>query len=296
LPNQHYFVARPGERVSLKRYDPAYTGGYKDEGEAAGRVRQDYEALAALQDKLLAQGRHALLVIFQGMDGAGKDGTIKQVMSSLDPQGCAAADFKRPGERELKHDYLWRFVRELPERGRIGIFNRSYYEEVLVSRVHPERLAEQCLPPAARRSGSLWRTRFRQINDFELYLSENGILPVKIFLHVSRAKQRERLIERTTLAEKRWKFSLDDVRERGRWGKYVRAYEDALSQTTTRHAPWHIIPADNRWYSALAVAELLLDRLRALKLRYPRPTGEQREELAEGRRMLKSEGKRPPRA
>jgi PPK2 family polyphosphate:nucleotide phosphotransferase len=282
----HYFIAPPDKRVRLRDYNPAFTGGFQSEQEALARVRADCETLSRLQDKFLAHGTHALLLIFQAMDGAGKDGTIKHVMSNVDPQGCTVTDFKRPGQKELKHDYLWRFVKELPERGKIGIFNRSYYEEVLVSRVHPERLDEQCLPPAVRKPEKLWRQRFNQINHFEQYLSENGIIPVKIFLHLSKEKQRERLLERTTLVEKRWKFSLDDVEERAHWNKYMKAYEDALTHTSTRHAPWHIIPADHRWFSALAVAELVVNKLRALKPRYPHPTAEQREELAKGKRKL----------
>lgn len=278
-----------GQKVSLKNYDPAFTGEFQSEEEASAKIREDREALPVLQDKLLAQGRHALLLIFQGMDGAGKDGTIKQVMSSVDPQGCTVSDFKQPAEKELKHDYLWRFVRELPERGKIGIFNRSYYEEVLISRIHPERLDEQCLPPGVPQTKKLWRQRFAQINNFEQYLSENGIITVKIFLHLSKAKQRERLLERMTLAEKRWKFSLDDVEDRAHWNKYMKAYEDALTHTTTRQAPWHIIPADHRWFSALAVAELVVDKLEALKLRYPHPTDKQRLELAKGKRKLRRE-------
>jgi PPK2 family polyphosphate:nucleotide phosphotransferase len=285
----NYLTVPPGKKVSLKNYDPAFTGRFESEQEASERVKEDCETLALLQDKFLAQGKHALLLIFQAMDGAGKDGTIKHVMSGVDPQGCTVTNFKRPGERELKHDYLWRFIRELPERGQIGIFNRSYYEEVLVSRVHPERLDEQSLPPRVHKSKNLWRQRFQQINNFEQYLSENGILPVKIFLHISKEKQRERLLERTRLVEKRWKFSLDDIRERAHWDKYMTAYEDALTHTTTPHAPWHIIPANHRWFSALAVAQLLLHHLHALNLRYPHPTDEQRDELAKGEQMLKRE-------
>lgn len=283
--NHQYFTVPAGEKVRLKNYDPGFTGKFRSEAEAAAKLRATCETLAVLQDKFLAQGRHALLLIFQAMDGAGKDGTIKQVMSSVDPQGCTVTDFKRPADRELKHDYLWRFVRELPERGRIGIFNRSYYEEVLVSRVHPERLGEQCLPLPLRQK-KLWRERFTHINHFEQYLSENGIIPVKIFLHLSKEKQRERLLERMTLAEKRWKFSLDDVEDRAYWNKYMKAYEDALTHTSTPKAPWHIIPADHRWFSALAVAELVCHKLRALKLRYPHPTKEERRDLAKAKRKL----------
>lgn len=285
----NYFTVPPGKRVRLKDYDPAFTGGFKDEQEAQARIRADCETLAVLQDKLLAQGTHALLLIFQAMDGAGKDGTIKHVMSGVDPQGCAVTNFKRPAERELKHDYLWRFIRELPERGQIGIFNRSYYEEVLVSRVHPERLKEQCLPPKVEKAKHLWRQRFTQINHFEQYLSENGIIPVKIYLHLSKEKQRERLLERTTLVEKRWKFSLDDIEDRALWNDYIKAYEETLTHTTTPRAPWHIIPANHRWFSALAVAQLVVHQLRKLKLSYPHPSEEHRRELKKGRRLLERE-------
>jgi PPK2 family polyphosphate:nucleotide phosphotransferase len=289
-PVKHsYFIVSPDEKVRLKDYDPAFTGRFQSEEEARARMRADCETLSILQDKFLAQGTHALLLIFQAMDGAGKDGTIKHVMSGVDPQGCAVTNFKRPSQQELKHDYLWRFIRELPERGQIGIFNRSYYEEVLVSRVHSERLEEQCLPHDVHKSKSLWRQRFAQINNFEQYLSENGIIPVKIFLHLSKEKQRERLLERTTRVEKRWKFSLDDIEDRAHWNEYMKAYEDALTHTTTRQAPWHIIPADERWFSALAVAELVVHKLRALKLRYPHPSDEHRKELEKGKRMLKRE-------
>lgn len=285
----HYFTVQPGEKVRLKNYDASFTGGFQSEEEARARMRRDCETLTVLQDKLLAQGRHALLLIFQAMDGAGKDGTIKHVMSGVDPQGCTVTNFKLPSEKELKHDYLWRFIKEIPERGQIGIFNRSYYEEVLVSRVHPERLDDQCLPPGAQNSKNLWRQRFTQINNFEQYITENGIIVVKIFLHLSKEKQRERLLERTELVEKRWKFSLDDIRERAHWNQYMKAYEDALTHTNTRHAPWHIIPANQRWFSALSVAELVVHKLRSLKLRYPHPTDEHREELAKGKRMLTRE-------
>lgn len=285
----HYFIAPPGKRVRLRDYDPAFTGRFRSEQEASASRRADCETLSILQDKFLAQGTHALLLIFQAMDGAGKDGTIKHVMSGVDPQGCTVTNFKQPSEKELKHDYLWRFIRELPERGQIGIFNRSYYEEVLVSRVHSDRLDEQCLPPDVQKSKSIWRQRFTQINNFEQYLSENGIIPVKIFLHLSKEKQRERLLERMKRVDKRWKFSLDDIKDRALWGQYMKAYEDALTHTTTRQAPWHIIPADHRWFSALSVAQLVVNKLRSLKLRYPHPTDEHRKELEKGKRMLRHE-------
>ena len=249
---------------------------FDDEETARNKITADSDTLALLQDKLMAEEKRALLLVFQAMDGAGKDGTIKHVMSAADPQGCRVAMFKKPSEEELKHDYLWRFTRELPERGQIGIFNRSYYEEVIVSRVHPELLKEQNLPPDAPTPARLWRQRFEHINNFEKYLVENGTIVIKIFLHISKAKQKERLLERMTLTEKRWKFSLDDIEERGHWNKYMKAYENAFTHTSTRHAPWHIVAANQRWFSALAVAELVVARLQSLKLRYPHPTDEER--------------------
>ena len=285
----HQFIVPPGRKVSLKNYDPAATGKFASEKEARGKIRKDCETLAQLQDKLMAEGTRSLLLVFQAMDGAGKDGTIKHVMSSVDPQGCSVALFERPAAKELKHDYLWRFAKHLPERGRIGIFNRSYYEEVLSTRVHPERLAEQNIPASIRRSGRIWKQRFAQINNFEQYLSENGIVVMKFFLHLSKEKQRERLLERLELPEKRWKFSMTDIEERGHWDAYTRAFEEVLKETNTPRAPWHIVPADHRWFSALAVAELVVARLKALRLRYPQPDDER--ELTKARKVLKEEAR-----
>jgi PPK2 family polyphosphate:nucleotide phosphotransferase len=287
--NKQRFVITPGKKVKLKDYDPSDTGSWRDEREAATKIRRDCEALAGLQDKLLARESHALLLIFQGMDGAGKDGTIKHVMSSVDPQGCEVAMFSKPSETELKHDYLWRFIRRLPERGKIGIFNRSYYEEVLASRIHPERLAEQNLPIALRRSKNIWRQRFAHINNFEQYLAENGIIVMKFFLHISKEKQRERLLERLDLPEKKWKFSANDIEERGHWNEYQRAFEDVLTRTSTKYAPWHVVPADQRWFSALVVADLVVAQLKSMRLSYPPTSGDERER-AEARKALESEG------
>jgi len=286
--NRQRFVVAPGRRVKLKDYDPADTGSWSDEGEAAAKIARDCEALAELQDKLLARETHGLLLVFQAMDGAGKDGTIKHVMSSVDPQGCEVTMFSKPSESELKHDYLWRFVRRLPERGQIGIFNRSYYEEVLASRIHPERLAEQNLPIPIRRSKNIWRQRFAHINNFEQYLAENGFVIMKFFLHLSKEKQRERLLERLDVPEKKWKFSPNDIEERGYWDEYQRAFEEMLSRTSTKYAPWHVVAADHRWFSALVVADLLVAKLRSMRLSYP-ATVDDRGERAEARKALEGE-------
>ena len=285
--NQHNLIVPPGKKISLRDYDPAATGTFTSEKEAKEKIRQDCATLAELQDMLLAQEKHALLLVFQGMDGAGKDGTIKHVMSSVDPQGCSVAMFERPAAKELKRDYLWRFARQVPERGQIGIFNRSYYEEVLSTRVHPERLEEQNVPASIRDSKDIWRQRFNQINNFEQYLSENGIIVMKFFLHLSKEKQRERLLERLELPEKKWKFSMTDIEERSHWEEYARAFEDVLNETSTPWAPWHIVPADHRWFSALAVAELVVSQLKALNLRYPEADDEGK--LAEARAILEGE-------
>lgn len=292
--NEAQFRVPAGRSLRLSRFDPGFTGGFTDAGAAEAKVRADCASLAQLQDILLAQESRALLLIFQGMDGAGKDGTIKLVMSSVDPQGCTVAALKRPTPLDLRHDYLWRFVRHLPERGKIGIFNRSYYEEVLRTRVHPEELKEQNLPPVPGERGrdAIWKRRFREINNFEEHLAANGTILLKFFLHLSREKQKERLLERTSLDEKRWKFSPSDLADRRHWNAYMRAYQDALRNTSTRWAPWYVIPADHRWFSALAVAEIVVSTLKALRLTYPKGKPEERREMAKARRALEREGRK----
>jgi PPK2 family polyphosphate:nucleotide phosphotransferase len=290
--SQQKFRVAAGERVRLKNYDSAYTGRFRDEAEAEAKIRDDCESLAKYQDKLLAEERQSLLLVFQAMDGAGKDGTIKHVMSSIDPQGCVVMLSEKPGATELKHDYLWRFVRYLPKRGQIGIFNRSYYEEVLSTRVHPERLEDQQLPPRIRDAKNIWRQRFAQINNFEQYLTENGIHVMKFFLHLSKEKQRERLLERLEVPEKKWKFSMNDVTERGRWDEYVLAFEDAITRTSTKDAPWYIVPADHRWFSALVVAELVLAKLKSLNLRYPQVSSDGKKEMEKARKLLTRDGEK----
>ena len=289
---QRGFLVPAGEKVRLKNYDPAFTGKFQSEAEAEAKIREDCDSLAKYQDKLLAEERQSLLLIFQAMDGAGKDGTIKHVMSSVDPQGCKVMLSEKPGARELKHDYLWRFVRHLPKRGQIGIFNRSYYEEVLSTRIHPERLEDQQLPPRLRDAPGIWRQRFAQINNFEQYLTENGIHVMKFFLYLSKEKQRERLLERLDVPEKKWKFSMNDVTERARWDEYMRAFEDAITQTSKRDAPWYIVPADHRWFSALVVAELVVAKLKSLNLRYPQIAGEDKKEMEKARKLLVGDGEK----
>lgn len=286
------FLVRPGSRPRLKNYDTSFTAGFVDEAAAREKIETDYDTLASLQDKLMAQETHALLVILQAVDGSGKDGTIKQVASRLDPQGCTAVNFKKPSDIENKHDYLWRFHQQVPERGRITFFNRSYYEEVISPRVYPERLGEQNLP-ADRRAKNIWKRRMGEINNFEQYLTDNGVIVLKFFLNLSKEKQAERLLERTEEPAKKWKFSAADMENRDLWDEHLKAHEEMLARTGTRAAPWHIIPADHRWFSALAVADLMVRKLRLLKPRYPALKGEDKREMEKARRRLKGEVRRP---
>jgi len=288
---QRGFLVPAGERVRLKNYDPAFTGEFESEAEAETKIRRDCESLAKYQDKLLAEERQSLLLVFQAMDGAAKDGTISAVFAHLDPQGVAVAAFKEPAGEEVRHDYLWRFNRQLPERGQIGVFNRSYYEEVVTTFVHPEQLDQQHLPDELRRpADEAWRERrYHQINNFERYLVENGIVVLKCFLHLSKDKQRERLLERTTRREKQWKFSPRDIEDRYRWDDFMHAYEETLNHTSTPWAPWYVIPADHRWFTPVAVAELVVDCLARLNLSYPESGSEQREAIARAGHLLEHE-------
>jgi PPK2 family polyphosphate:nucleotide phosphotransferase len=282
------FVYRPGEGAGLSDFDPKFTGGFSGEGEARDSMAEDAQSLAAHQDMLMAHETHGLLVLFQGMDAAGKDATIKHVMSAADPQGCEVKMFKEATEKEVRHDYLWRAARALPARGQIGIFNRSYYEQVVTEKVHPEKLERQRLPEGVK-GEDLWERRFRQINDFERYLVENGIHVLKFYLNISRAEQRERLLERLERPEKRWKFSADDIEERGLWGDYMKAYEEAFERTGTQWAPWHIIPADSRWFARAAVASVIVSKLKSLHAEYPRLGEEQEREMEDARKALEGE-------
>jgi len=276
-----------GKGFRLKDVDPGDTGDLKaaDKPRAKEALQTGIEALAELQDMLYAQDRWSVLLIFQAMDAAGKDGAIKHVMSGVNPQGCEVYSFKAPTSHELDHDYLWRTHTRVPERGRIGIFNRSYYEDVLVVRVHPELLEAQKLPSKCR-GKDVFDERYRQIRDFERYLAANGVAICKFFLHVSKDEQKKRFLERLDRPEKNWKFSANDARERTYWKDYMRAYEDAIRETADPCAPWYVVPADNKWFTRVVVAAAIIDTLAGLDLKYPQVSKTQRKELAEVRRTL----------
>ena len=279
-----------GKGFRLKDVDPDGTAGLKSEfkDEAKLLLQEGVQTLAEMQDRLYAQDRWAVLLVFQAMDAAGKDGTIKHVMSGVNPQGCEVASFKAPSSEELDHDFLWRCMPWLPNRGHIGIFNRSYYEEVLVVRVHPEFLAGQKLPPELV-TKRIWEERYEDINDFERYLARNGTVIRKFFLHVSKKEQKKRFMERLDQPEKNWKFSAADVRERAHWDEYMEAYEDMIRATATPHAPWYVVPADNKWFTRLVVAAAVVDALERLDLRYPKVDKKKRAELAAARKLLMQE-------
>ena len=279
-----------GKHFRLKDHDPGDTHGLKSEGKPEARelLTKGVEELARLQDVLAAQNRWALLVVFQAMDAAGKDGTIKHVMSGVNPQGVQVTSFKAPSTEEQDHDFLWRTMKHFPERGDIGIFNRSYYEEVLVVRVHPELLQKEKLP-AALLTKHIWRDRFEDINALERYLTRNGIAILKFFLHLSRKEQKRRFLERLDRPEKNWKFSTADVGEREHWDDYQDAYEDMIQNTASPNAPWYVVPADNKWFTRLVVAAAIVDALKGLKLAYPKVDGERKAELAAARKELIAE-------
>ncbi len=262
------FLVKPGRTVDLQSVDPGSTGGYSDKASAGQKLERDIGHLCELQTVFTAAGRNALLVIFQGMDGAGKDGAITHVMSGMNPQGVQVTSFKQPSTEELRHDYLWRCVKAMPERGRIGIFNRSYYEDVLVTRVHRELLGD-AFPKGRAAQDRFWRNRYDDINAYERYLGRNGTRVVKFFLHISKDEQRLRLLARLKDRRKQWKFSVTDVQQRAYWKKYRAAYEVMLSATSTPWAPWYVIPSDHKWFTRVAVADILVDRLKSLHLSYP---------------------------
>jgi PPK2 family polyphosphate:nucleotide phosphotransferase len=285
--SQPYCVTK-GRKFRLKDFDPADTHGLEDESKPRARelLQAGVHALATLQDLLYAQDQWAVLCIFQAMDAAGKDGAIKHVMSGVNPQGCEVTSFKSPSAEELSHDYLWRCHRWMPERGRIGIFNRSYYEEVLVVRVHPELLATQNLPDELR-GKRVWKGRYRDIRSFERYLSRNGIVIRKFFLYLSRAEQKRRFLSRLDDPAKNWKFSSADLRERGFWKDYMRAYEELIRETATEAAPWYVVPADNKWFTRIIVASALVEALASLDLHYPKVGADKLKELAAARKALR---------
>ncbi len=279
-----------GKHFRLKEIDPADTQGLKSEFKERAKtlLEKGVKELARLQDILAAQDRWGVLVIFQAMDAAGKDGTIKHVMSGVNPQGVSVHSFKAPSQEELRHDFLWRAAKNLPERGRIGIFNRSYYEEALVVRVHGELLEAEKLPGKLVRK-SIWEERFEDINGFERYLTHNGIVVLKFFLHLSKEEQKQRFMERLDNPDKNWKFSSSDLKERQCWDDYQDAYEDMIQQTAHPHAPWYVVPADNKWFSRLVVAAAIVDTLEKLDVRYPKVDASQKKELEKARGQLEGE-------
>ena len=281
------FRITDGGEFRLKDIDPGDTLGYdsEDKPRAKEALASGVEALAALQDMLYAQDRWGMLVIFQAMDAAGKDGAIKHVMSGLNPQGCQVYSFKAPSAEDLDHDFMWRCMKCVPERGRIGIFNRSYYEETLVVRVHPEFLEGQKLPKSLV-TKDIWEDRFKDIRSIERYLSNNGYLIRKFFLHVSKKEQKRRFLERIENPEKNWKFSANDAKEREFWDDYMKAYEEMIQNTATKDAPWFVVPADNKWFTRVVVAAALIDALHSLDLHYPEVGKEKLKELAAAKRAL----------
>lgn len=284
------YAVTDGSSFRLARVNPASTGRVRKTNKRAARaaLQAGTDALATLQERLYAHGRWSLLLIFQAMDAAGKDSAIKHVMSGVNPQGCQVASFKAPSSEELSHDYLWRAVKRLPRRGHIGIFNRSYYEEVLIVRVHPELLVKQRLPPECEGRG-LWKRRFREIRHFERYLTDNGTIVRKFFLHVSRKEQRERLLDRVNRPDKHWKVAAADVRERQHWDGYMAAYEEMIRATATPEAPWYAIPADNKWFTRIIVAAAIVDALASLPLEAPEVGQAQMKEVEAARALLEAE-------
>ena len=281
------FCVSDGKNFRLRDIDPESTLEFTSEDKLRAKeaLAMGVEALALLQDRLYAQDRWAVLLIFQAMDAAGKDGAIKHVMSGVNPQGCQVFSFKSPSSEDLDHDYLWRCMKCLPERGRIGIFNRTYYEETLVVQVHPEFLKTQKLPTELV-TKDIWNERYQDIRAFERYLARNGVAIRKFFLHVSKKEQKKRFLERLENPDKNWKYSASDAKERGHWDDYSQAYEDTIRQTATTHAPWYVVPADNKWFTRTVVAAAVIDALGSLELEYPRVDKQKLEELAAAKQAL----------
>ena len=284
-------LATPGAEHTVSEFDTHFTGDLTKE-EAGALLAEDIEKLSALQGKLYAQDRYSVLVIFQAMDAAGKDGTIKHVMSGINPQGCQVYSFKQPSAEELDHDYLWRINRCLPERGRIGIFNRSQYEDVLIAKVHPEIILSNKLPGVTSLEDvtpKFWKKRYRQINDYERYLTENGTIVIKFFLNVSKDEQKRRFLARLEDEAKNWKFSTSYLKERSYWDDYMKAYSDMLTHTSTEDAPWYVIPADNKWFMRYAVGRILCERMGELDLHYPEMPVEARHKIDDFKKALLDE-------
>jgi len=260
-------------KIKLKNFSADYTKGFKEKEEVKKKVEKNLKTMSELQDVLYAHDKYSILIILQAMDAGGKDGTIRHVMSGVNPQGCQVFSFKKPSDEELDHDYMWRIHKSLPERGRIGIFNRSYYEEVLVARVHPEILQKQKLPPELI-TKDIWKTRFRQINDFERYLYENGTRIIKLFLHISKEEQKNRFLSRQQDPTKNWKLSKPDMEERKHWDEYMNAFEDMINNTSTKWAPWYIIPSNKKWFRNYIVSEIITKVMKSLDISYPKLSDE----------------------
>ena len=282
------FRIKEGSKVDLDDHPTDFTDGFTDQDAAKEDLEKNIERMQKLQDTLYAQNIYSLLIVIQAMDAAGKDSVIEHVMSGVNPQGCRVTSFKVPSAEELDHDFLWRSELALPRRGEIGIFNRSHYEEVLVVRVHPEILQAQQLPDKVKSSHDIWKQRFRQIRDWERMLCENGTQIVKFFLHVSKDEQKQRFLARIDEPDKNWKFSSRDVRERDHWDEYMKAYCDAVAATSTDDAPWYVIPADRKWFTRLAVSEVLAQKLESMGLAYPKLSGAALADLQEAKKMLES--------
>jgi PPK2 family polyphosphate:nucleotide phosphotransferase len=286
--NIDQLIVEEDSKLDLADYPTDFTGDYTDKGEAVKDLEDNIRRMAELQDMLYAQDIYSLLIIFQAMDAAGKDGAIEHVMTGVNPQGCHVVSFKQPSAEDRDHDYLWRCQKALPERGRIGIFNRSHYEEVLVVRVHPEILQGQQLPPNVKRDKGIWKKRFKHIRDWEDHLFENGIKVIKFFLNVSKGEQKKRFLARIDEPEKNWKFSMGDVKERAFWDEYMHAYTEAIRETSTKNSPWYIIPADKKWFTRLAVSDVIVKTLESMGLHYPVVTDEHRVELLEAGKLLET--------
>jgi PPK2 family polyphosphate:nucleotide phosphotransferase len=289
--DKNIFV-KPGTKVKLNDYDTEYSAGYNDKEAANENLKSSIDKLKKLQYRLYAGNSYSVLIVFQALDAAGKDGTIKHVMSGINPQGCEVTSFKAPTLEELEHDFLWRCCKRLPERGKIGIFNRSYYEEVLVTRVHPELILNQKLPginTVKDITDELWQSRFERINEFENHLSKSGTVIIKFFLHLSKKEQKERFLKRIDDPEKNWKFSISDIHERKYWDRYQKAYEQAIQNTSTKHAPWYIIPADRKWFMRMAVGDIIADTLSDLNLRMPELNEQEKQNLSNAKELLMNE-------
>lgn len=283
------FLVKEGSKLDLHDHPTNFTGDYTDKDAAVKDLQANIQRMRELQDVLYAQDVYSLLIIFQAMDAAGKDGAIEHVMSGVNPQGVSVVSFKQPSAEERDHDYLWRHQKALPERGRIGIFNRSHYEEVLVVRVHPVIVQGSQLPAEFKNDKDIWKKRYRHIRDWETHLSENGTHILKFFLNVSKEEQKKRFLARIAEPEKNWKFSAADVKERDYWDDYMNAYTEAISATSTENAPWYIVPADKKWFTRLAVSEVIVNKLESMDLHYPRVTDDQRTALNEARTALENE-------